>query len=109
MDRVILKAQLSSKIFPNPKHDGKTKLASVVVIIYGSEPNVLMIKKSKELNNHAGEIAFPGGKWTEDDRDLLDTALRETKEEIGITISRDNIIGQLENVRTLNSGFCYYN
>lgn len=105
MDRTILKAQLSSKIFPNPKHDGKTKLASVLVIIYGSEPNVLMIKKSQKLNSHAGEIAFPGGKWTEDDRDLLDTALRETQEEIGVTISREKIIGQLENVRTLNSGF----
>lgn len=105
MDERILKAQLSSKIFPTPKHDGKTKLASVLVIIYGSEPNVLMIKKSKKLNNHAGEVAFPGGQWTEDDRDLLDTALRETQEEIGIIISRDKIIGQLENVRTLNSGF----
>ena len=105
MDSTILKAQLSSKIFPIPKHDGKSKLASVLVIIYGSEPNVLMIKKSTKLNYHAGEIAFPGGKWTEDDRDLLDTALRETQEEIGITISRDQIIGQLENVRTLNSGF----
>ena len=105
MDIPTLQAQLSNKIFPNPKHDGKTKLASVLVIIYGSEPNVLMIKKSQELNNHAGEIAFPGGKWTDDDRDLLETALRETQEEIGISISRDKIIGQLENVRTLNSGF----
>lgn len=105
MDRAILKAQLSTQIFPNPKHDGKTKLASVLVIIYGLEPNVLMIKKSNKLNSHAGEIAFPGGKWTEDDRDLLDTALRETQEEIGITITRDKIIGQLENVKTLNSGF----
>lgn len=105
MDRNILIAQLSSEIFPNPKHDGKTKLASVLVIIYGQEPNVLMIKKSTKLNYHAGEIAFPGGKWTDDDRDLLDTALRETQEEIGITLSREKIIGQLENVRTLNSGF----
>lgn len=105
MDRTLLLGQLSSKIFPNPKHDGKTKLASVLVIIYGLEPNVLMIKKSKKLNHHAGEIAFPGGKWTEDDSDLLDTALRETQEEIGINISREKVIGQLENVRTLNSGF----
>jgi 8-oxo-dGTP pyrophosphatase MutT (NUDIX family) len=105
MDTNIIKAQLSSKIFPKPKHDGKTKIASVLVIIYGTEPKVLMIEKSKQLNHHAGEIAFPGGKWTDDDIDLLDTALRETREEIGLTISRDDIIGQLENVKTLNSGF----
>ena len=105
MDSNILKAQLSSKLFPNPKHDGKTKLSSVLIIIYGMEPKILMIKKAKNLHNHAGEIAFPGGKWTEDDVDLLDTALRETKEEIGLSISRDDVIAQLENVMTLNSGF----
>jgi len=105
MDTAILKAQLSSKLFPEPKHDGKTKLASVLVIIYGSEPKILMIEKSRHLNIHAGEIAFPGGKWTEDDVDLLDTALRETEEEIGISIPRDKVIAQLENVTTLNSGY----
>ncbi len=101
----MLKEQLSNKIFPEPKHDGKTKLASILVIIYGTEPNVIMIEKSKKLNIHAGEIAFPGGKWMEDDNDLLETALRETREEIGLNVSRKNVIGQFENVVTLNSGF----
>jgi 8-oxo-dGTP pyrophosphatase MutT (NUDIX family) len=105
MDINMLKEQLSSKIFPEPKHDGKTKLASVLVIIYGTEPKVIMIEKSKKLNIHAGEIAFPGGKWMEDDNDLLETALRETREEIGLNVSRKNVIGQFENVVTLNSGF----
>jgi len=105
MDTKLLKEQLSNEIFPEPKYDGKTKLASVLVIIYGMEPKVLMIEKSKKLNIHAGEIAFPGGKWSEDDSDLLDTALRETREEVGLNISRKNVIGQLDNVVTLNSGF----
>jgi 8-oxo-dGTP pyrophosphatase MutT (NUDIX family) len=105
VDRNLLKEQLSSEIFSEPKHDGKTKLASVLVIIYGIEPKVLMIEKSKKLNIHAGEIAFPGGKWIEDDADLLDTALRETREEIGLNILRKNVIGQFENVITLNSGY----
>ena len=105
MDSTILKTTLSSKISPAPQHDGKTKLASVLVIIYGHDPQILMIEKSKQLNSHAGEIAFPGGKWIDDDTDLLDTALRETKEEIGLTISRNDVTGQLDNVQTLNSGF----
>ena len=105
MDIEILKAQLSSELFPQPKIDKNTKLASVLVIIYGKQPTILMIQKSKLLNKHAGEIAFPGGQWTEDDVDLLGTALRETKEEIGLNISRKDVIGQLENVMTLNSGF----
>ncbi len=105
MDSNFLKSQLSSEIFPTVKHDGKSKLSSVLVIIYDSEPKVLMIEKSKELRHHGGEIAFPGGKWNEDDKDLLETALRETEEEIGLTVSKDDVITQLENVRTLNSGF----
>ncbi len=105
MDTTIIKAQLSSEIFSKPKHDGKTKLSSVLIIIYDKEPKILMIEKSRHLHNHAGEIAFPGGRWTEDDIDLLDTALRETEEEIGLTISRNDVIAQLENVTTLNSGY----
>lgn len=105
MDTNLLKEQLSSDVFPNPKPIGKTKLASVLVIIYGEDPKLVMIEKSKKLNIHAGEIAFPGGKWMVDDNDLLDTAIRETKEEIGLNLSRKNIIGQFENVVTLNSGF----
>ena len=54
---------------------------------------------------HAGEISFPGGKLDSDDSDLLDTALRETSEEIGLTISKEQVVGQLEPVITLNSGF----
>lgn len=54
---------------------------------------------------HAGEISFPGGKLDSNDSDLLETALRETSEEIGLVITRDQIVGQLEPVVTLNSGF----
>ena len=64
-----------------------------------------MIKKPITMNHHGGEIAFPGGKISDEDNDLLDTALRETKEETGITVEREKIIGQLEPVTTLNSGF----
>ena len=42
---------------------------------------------------------------SEIDDDLLDTALRETKEETGLEVLRDDVIGQLKQVITLNSGF----
>ena len=57
------------------------------------------------MNLHAGEISFPGGTWKQDDYDLLETALRETREEIGLDVSRQQIISQLKSVTTLNSGF----
>ncbi|MBM3895837.1 MAG: CoA pyrophosphatase [Thaumarchaeota archaeon] len=100
-----LKAALSNKISPEISDDGKNKLASVMIAIYGTEPNIIMTEKSETMNSHAGEISFPGGKFDKKDNDLLDTALRETKEEIGLEISKNKVIGQLKPVTTLNSGF----
>ena len=47
-----------------------------------------MTEKPKHMKFHACEISFPGGKLDVDDSDLLETALRETSEEIGLTISK---------------------
>ena len=96
---------LTNKINPKISNAGNNKLASVLIIIYGDKPEVLMTKKPITLMQHGGEISFPGGKISEIDGDLLDTALRETKEETGLEISRDCIVGQLKQVITLNSGF----
>ena len=96
---------LTTKINPKILSDGKNKLASVLIIIYGDKPEILMTKKPITLTQHGGEISFPGGKISEIDDDLLDTALRETKEETGLKILRDSVIGQLKQVTTLNSGF----
>ncbi len=100
-----LKLILSSPISPMIKTDGRYRLASVLVIIYGKEPIVIMTEKPKHMKFHAGEISFPGGKLDVGDSDLLQTALRETSEEIGLEITKDQVIGQLEPVVTLNSGF----
>jgi 8-oxo-dGTP pyrophosphatase MutT (NUDIX family) len=64
-----------------------------------------MTEKPKHMKFHAGEISFPGGKLDVNDSNLLETALRETNEEIGLVISKDQVIGQLDPVVTLNSGF----
>ena len=100
-----LKSKFSTSIDPNLETDENYRLASVLVVIYGKEPLVVMTEKPKHMKFHAGEISFPGGKLDADDSDLLQTALRETTEEIGLTIPRDHVIGQLEPVITLNSGF----
>jgi len=96
---------LSSKINPVLPDDKKTKFASVLILIFEESSNILMIKKPITMNHHGGEIAFPGGKISDEDSDLLDTAIRETREETGISVTRNQIIGQLKPVTTLNSGF----
>ena len=100
-----LKSRLSNSINSTIENPGKYRLASVLVVIYGNEPIVVMTEKPKHMKFHAGEISFPGGKLDSNDLDLLETALRETSEEIGLSISKEQVIGQLEPVITLNSGF----
>jgi len=100
-----LRLLLSSEINPTLANTENHKLASVLVVIYGESPFVLMTEKPKHMKFHAGEISFPGGKLDSTDYDLLETALRETSEEIGLTISKEQVIGQLNPVITLNSGF----
>ena len=99
-----LRKLLSSNISPYID-DQNTKHAAVLVVIYGDEPKIIMTQKPNTLQQHAGEISFPGGKFVQDDEDLLNTAIRETKEEISLEVMRNQVIGQLRPVHTRNSGF----
>lgn len=85
--------------------DAGTRPSAVLVVIYGHPPKILMTVKSRHLHIHAGEVAFPGGKRDCDDPDLLYTALRESREELGLDIPRTAVVGMLDSVRTLNSNF----
>ena len=106
MDMDNIRYALTNEIKPTSfsKLD-ENELASVLIIIYGEKPTILMTEKAKTLKVHAGEISFPGGKWCEKDSELLETALRETEEELDIRISRKQVIGQLDPVVTLNSKY----
>jgi len=99
-----LRKLLSSNISPHID-DQNTKHAAVLVVIYGDDPKIIMTQKPNTMQQHAGEISFPGGKLAQDDEDLLNTAIRETKEEISLEVLRDQVIGQLRPVHTRNSGF----
>jgi len=106
LNAVTLKQILTNPVIQKiQEDDSKSKLAAVMIIIYDNEPIMLMTERPKTMNHHAGEISFPGGTWKKEDGDLLETAIRETKEELGIEISRSMVIGQLNPVTTLNSGF----
>ena len=105
MDIESLTRHLSSDIDARIKQSTKTNSAVLVIIYNSSKPKVLMMVKSKSMRHHAGEVAFPGGKFEEQDFDLLETALRESYEEIGINFKRDTIVGQLRSVDTQSSGY----
>ena len=57
--------------------------------------SLLLTQRTAHLNNHAGQISFPGGRAEASDSDPADTALRETEEEIGLHRRHVDIIGEL--------------
>ena len=82
-----------------------TKPAAVLVpIVDRSEPTVLLTLRTAELTSHAGQIAFPGGKIDPSDESPVAAALREAKEEIGLTPMLIEPIGYLDLYLTF-SGF----
>lgn len=83
------------------------KLSSILIIIHftDSTPKIILTKRSSNLKYHRDEISFPGGKFQITDSSLLHTALRETKEEIGLYFTPAQIKGSLKAVRTLTSNF----
>jgi 8-oxo-dGTP pyrophosphatase MutT (NUDIX family) len=77
--------------------------AAVLLPLYrkGGECHVLFTKRAEHLHHHRGEISFPGGVCHPDDRDLLATALRETREEVGIAPGDVEILGMLDDFHSV--------
>jgi len=79
--------------------------ASVLApVVDRDEPSLLFIRRSDDLGSHAGQMAFPGGGYEPFDPDLVDTARREAREEIGLPASESSIVGQLDDTKT-TSGY----
>jgi len=73
------------------------------IIPYEDRPyDLVIIHRSDRGSRHRGEMSFPGGKFdSQKDSSLMDTALRETEEEIGIPKSKIKILGCLNDMVTL--------
>lgn len=91
-----------SKVLPSerpldPPSAEKINEAGVLMLLFPDkgELNTVFIRRPSFMKNHAGQIAFPGGQFELKDRNLMETALREAEEEIGINAKQIEIIGQL--------------
>jgi 8-oxo-dGTP pyrophosphatase MutT (NUDIX family) len=82
--------------------DNNLTPAAVLLLLYPKDGEycILLNKRSERVEHHKGEISFPGGAWDPQDRDYLDTALRETEEEMGINGADVTVLGQLDDVVT---------
>ena len=78
--------------------DQPLKPAAVLVPIVDREDGmtVLLTKRTEHLNDHAGQVSFPGGRAEPEDPDAVATALREAEEEIGLSRDFVEILGRLD-------------
>jgi 8-oxo-dGTP pyrophosphatase MutT (NUDIX family) len=84
---------------------GRTE-AAVLVPMHGwpDNPGLVFTERRSDLSRHAGEISFPGGRRDEGE-ELLDTALREVEEEIGLSRDQVEVIGALPPIGTFVTNY----
>jgi 8-oxo-dGTP pyrophosphatase MutT (NUDIX family) len=73
----------------------RREAAVLVALTESADPEVVLVKRAEHLNSHRGQVAFPGGMWEPGDASLLDTALRESEEEVALPRGRVALIARL--------------
>lgn len=93
---------------PNPRWPLEGRIDSAVAVPLqpvGSDLVVWLTKRPDGMRHHAREVSFPGGKREPYDATLLDTALRELEEEVGVPPDATTLLGALGPVPTATSRF----
>ncbi len=97
----LLKRALAKRVVE--RVDGTGLMPSAVMVLFypkDGEYCILLNKRSEQVEHHKGEISFPGGARDPEDRDSLETALRETEEEMGIKRDDITVFGEMDEVAT---------
>ena len=97
--------------YQNIEHTDKNpKMAAVMMLFYpkNDSPHLILIVRNAYKGIHSAQIAFPGGKYEQEDKDFSFTALRETHEEIGIDSNKIDIIKAFTKLYITPSNFMVY-
>ncbi len=83
--------------------EGNLRQAAVVMILYerAGEPWALFTRRTERVADHKGQISFPGGSVDPTDKSLVETALREAQEELGIDPASLRVVAALKPVFTV--------
>ena len=81
--------------------------AAVLIPIFKSSHGyeVLFTERTHKVEHHKGQISFPGGGVEKRDKDFIETALRESFEEVGLLQEDVEVLGQLDDELTVASSF----
>lgn len=95
--KAYLKDLLSSRDRRVIPKDGLKPSAVLIPLCYkDGDPTVILTKRSMSVEYHKGEISFPGGGVEAGDKNIETTALREAKEEIGLSSDAVDVLGLLD-------------
>jgi 8-oxo-dGTP pyrophosphatase MutT (NUDIX family) len=103
--RTALSARPRTVIRDAPVFNVPPTPAAVLVPLFerAKEPYLVFIRRSENVREHKGQISFPGGSRDPRDVTLLETALRETREELGIDPATIQILGVLDDYLTVTN------
>lgn len=79
----------------NTTHAGRAAVL-IPIVPQGKEFSFLLTRRTHKVETHKGQVSFPGGIRESSDQDLLQTALRETWEEIGLAARSIRILGEFD-------------
>ena len=102
----LMRAEPVGAIKPKFEHKLPPRPGSVMILLYPDGNDVLfpLTKRPDYLGTHGGQISLPGGK-AEAGETLIETALRETEEEIGIKPDSIEVLGTLSDFFVIPSNF----
>lgn len=101
-----LQTRTLQDIPPLPGRRNHLRAGVLVPLVWRrDDPVVLATLRSAALREHAGEVAFPGGKRAPEDRDFSETALREAHEEIGLLPDEAELLGPLSAIPLYTSDY----
>ena len=95
LDKITEKIKLYSG---TPPVDELRQAAVLIAITESEDPELIYTLRSNKVGSHGGEVSFPGGMFETEDKNLQDTALRESHEETGLDRSKVNILGSIDTV-----------
>ena len=106
------KAQLrmAPEVRLNINDELQPKDAGVLILLYPVNGSVytVLIKRTDYPGVHSGQVSFPSGKYEPADKDICFTAIRETEEELGISLEQVEVLGRLTKLHIPVSNIMVY-
>ena len=102
--------RMAPEVRLNINDELQPKDAGVLILLYPAKGSVftVLIQRTDYPGVHSGQVSFPGGKYEPEDKDIEYTSIRETEEELGISLEYIGVLGRLTNLHIPVSNIMVY-